>query len=233
MASRMSWVIKEGRFTPYLPWMAVTILDRDRSKQSTPDRDLITPRSWWNVDCFPWNRTKENQRRRFKVKEATPGVVLPLSPGAWCLVLNWTFEQKNWSAFALHPILTEAPSSELAGCKTSGKAAWKRQNTKTNIKSLARLDLRAIGIFPFWVVLSFFNPIWRLLSFFYPRAHSRGAAAAETYFFRLQIGELMWNKRKCGASCTSEISTEWEPSFKIIFRVRLRLSKWLQFLSFW
>ena len=70
--------------------------------------------------------------------------------------------------------------------------------------------------------------------FFYPRAHSRGAA--ETFlghiFSQLQIGELMWNKRKCGASCNSEISTEWEPSFKIIFRVRLRLSKWLQFLSF-
>ena len=162
MASRMSWVIKEGRFTPYLPWMAVTILDRDRSKQSTPDRDLITPRSWWNVDCFPWNRTKENQRRRFKVKEATPGVVLPRSPGAWCSIELL----KNWSTFGLHPILTEAPSSELAGCKTSGKAAWKRQNTKINIKSLARLDLRAIGIFPFWVVLSFFNPIWRLLSLF-------------------------------------------------------------------
>ena len=231
MASRMSWVIKEGRFTPYLPWMAVTILDRDRSKQSTPDRDLITPRSWWNVDCFLETERKRTSGGGLKLKRRRLELfcLARLVPGAWCSIELL----KNWSTFGLHPILTEAPSSELAGCKTSGKAAWKRQNTKINIKSLARLDLRAIGIFPFWVVLSFFNPIWRLLSFFYPRAHSRGAAAAETYFFRLQIGELMWNKRKCGASCTSEISTEWEPSFKIIFRVRLRLSKWLQFLSFW
>ena len=46
--SWMSWVLKEGKFTPY---PGVTISERLQSQQSTPDRDRITPRIWWNLDC--------------------------------------------------------------------------------------------------------------------------------------------------------------------------------------
>ena len=88
MASRMSWVIKEGRFTPYLPWMAVTILDRDRSKQSTPDRDLITPRSWWNVDCFLETERKRTSGGGLKLKRRRLELfcLSRLVLGAWCSI---------------------------------------------------------------------------------------------------------------------------------------------------